>query len=218
MNLSSFRANWSTTVTGGSMALAGFATFVAGFATQLGALGALIPADYRPKILLAGGISTALATALHGALTKSASVSGNGTINEPAKVAQGDGSNKTLAPLLAAALFPAFFFSSCAGTVVKEGGKTVLRTQANASLVDFTTSRSHLHMENVDHSTATLAGGTSTAHIIHASGAALTSLALAATSGGASAPVTSVAGKAAALSLPIFTKPATPAPADLSAH
>lgn len=121
MNLSSFKTNWSTTVTGGLVALSGFTTFVAGFAAQLGALGALIPEKQRGEVLLIGGIATALSTTLHGALTKSASVSGNGTLNEPAKVAQSDGSNKTLSPLLAALLFPAFFFTGCTTLNAQKG-------------------------------------------------------------------------------------------------
>jgi hypothetical protein len=113
MNLASLKANWSTTVTGLLVALSGFATFVAGFADKLGALGDLIPAQDRSTILLISGIATAFATALHGTLTKDASVSGNGTVNAPAKVAQSDGTNKVIAPLIVALLLPALFLSGC---------------------------------------------------------------------------------------------------------
>lgn len=50
-------------------------------------------------------------------------------------------------------------FAGCASTEVRENGRCVFRTQADAQSIELTTKNTHLVMQGVNHSAPTLAGG-----------------------------------------------------------
>lgn len=105
-----------------------------------------------------------------------------------------------------------YALAGCAQTKVREGGKTVFSTQANADELEYRSpAGSYLHIRGLDHSTPTLAGGQAFSMGVDAGGRLLTSAGLAFSSSGIS---NAAGGGAAALTMfnrpsivPVYRKP-----------
>ncbi len=113
MNLAALRANWRTSLSGIGAALFTALTVIAALPYQLGDMATIIPPEWKPLVVKASVISALVLKIINSVCSKDASVVGNGTVMEPAKVAQSDGSNKAIRSFLFGLLLPALLFSGC---------------------------------------------------------------------------------------------------------
>lgn len=114
-----FGANWRSSVTGLGTAIFGLLAFVSALPYTMGEVADILPPEWKPRIAIASAIAAAILKALQGGVSKDAVVTGNGTVFEPNKVADANGSNRTLAPLVLALLLPAFLLTGCTQTGAK---------------------------------------------------------------------------------------------------
>jgi hypothetical protein len=119
-------ANWRTSTFG---AIATVAAFLTQFPELLS--GFLDPAVAKKVAAVAAAVSAFIAFAQ----AKDRQVVGNGTINEPHKVAQSDGTNKVINPVAVALLLPALFFNGCA-TNTGDPAKDARGRAVNQALVE----------------------------------------------------------------------------------
>lgn len=117
---------------------------------------------------------------------------------------------------LIAPLISALLFCSCSFTRLSDPhtGKTILFTHANMASLDVTAPGITLHAKGIDHSGATLAGGTAFAQGTNAVAGGIVGATLAAGSSGLFGPSVSTTKSlilpAAAAASPLVSKPATP--------
>lgn len=67
--------------------------------------------------------------------------------------------------------------TSCASTVIYKDGLPVMRTQADATNINFTSGDVTFHADTLNHSRPTVAGGKAVSGVLGAGGAAVTAVA-----------------------------------------
>lgn len=98
-------ANWRTTIWGSLTLISAFIT------ENPGLISAAIPEGQAKLIFSVAALVSGFITFAN---TKDRQVSGNGTPSNPTKVAQPDGSNKVVAPIIAALLLSSLAVTGCA--------------------------------------------------------------------------------------------------------
>lgn len=107
MNLSSLRANWRTSLSGIGAALFAALTAVAALPYQLGDVATILPPEWKPVIFKWSLIATVVLKILNSAMMKDAAVAGNGTVNDPNRVADPATGRSVIVPsILFAILIP----------------------------------------------------------------------------------------------------------------